>query len=617
MSRSIFIATVFIACSLVVDCLNSHLGAVVTLARNEDLVEHSEGYKKLIERNKSLKFLSNLTFDVIIFYEKSFTLSDNFIDRMRSETPMLTIKFVSVVLHTSVVKSKICPPSPLSEKFSIGYKGMCHFWSIDFPHYLHNYDWAIRIDGDCYLLSTIQSFEFYGGRNKSVALAAPVWQDLDNPYSYSDFIKAYQDGPVTTGLNKFIQQFYKTHDLGFNNHTLFSVRAPYTNSMYIDLKWYRMEYPDRELHESASIVHKFMHAVHKSECIFSNRWGDMPLWGAALALARLPVVFIRLPYVHSSHNHVVDDKPRFRNDPPGFLHYTDHKHVNFDAAIMVPGSDVYKFQNFSESQPCQEMLKQKIMKQELFLRRTIDIFAGWNWARDDNYIGDSFKIDPWDFRKGMYLWDWFLPTAPCEFRERIGNVGNGGKFVCDVERYVTLPPRRCVVYSFGITEDNNFESELHERTSCDVFIFDRNAPQLVSKLQNMPRLNLLRKSLGTKEMSVSGEFWTLRQIMQHYNHTFIDILKVDIDGNEYGVFRDVFEEFGDTVPIEQLLLQIHAEGHESDTFTLMKNLYSRGMVPFTNEVNHNPCVMSQKKPFIVEYSFYNEKSWFNISRWKC
>lgn len=49
---------------------------------------------------------------------------------------------------------------------------------------------------------------------------------------------------------------------------------------------------------------------------------------------------------------------------------------------------------------------------------------------------------------GVFAGDFFLPSFRCPHRvERIGIMGDGGKWVCGLERIA--PKRECNIYSFG------------------------------------------------------------------------------------------------------------------------------------------------------------------------
>jgi hypothetical protein len=71
--------------------------------------------------------------------------------------------------------------------------------------------------------------------------------------------------------------------------------------------------------------------------------GDLPLWGAALALVDHPVAFLKLPYYHGSHNYSFDSKSKSRNyglELRSALVYADHIHTYKDGKVMNTRIDV-------------------------------------------------------------------------------------------------------------------------------------------------------------------------------------------------------------------------------------------------------------------------------------
>ena len=40
--------------------------------------------------------------------------------------------------------------------------------------------------------------------------------------------------------------------------------------------------------------------------------------------------------------------------------------------------------------------------------------------------------------------------------ERVGRMGDGGKWVCGMSRYEQLAPKKCIVYSFGVQTESSF-----------------------------------------------------------------------------------------------------------------------------------------------------------------
>jgi hypothetical protein len=96
-------------------------------------------------------------------------------------------------------------------------------------------------------------------------------------------------GMVVRGLRNLTIEFANRNNIpGY----IKSWKAPYTNVMYLNLNWLR----------NHSLINDYMKAVHDSGCIYGNRWGDLPLWGGAILLAKEPTTRLKLPYFHGSHN---------------------------------------------------------------------------------------------------------------------------------------------------------------------------------------------------------------------------------------------------------------------------------------------------------------------------
>lgn len=87
------------------------------------------------------------------------------------------------------------------------------------------------------------------------------------------------------------------------------------------------------------------------------------------------------------------------------------------------------------------------------------------------------------------------------------------------------------------------------------------------------------------------KMYTLRTLMERNGHDFIDVLKVDIEGNEFDsleVFIDSFH--GEPLPFGQLQLEIHVFGHVAwqDFSKFLKwweKLEAAGLRPFFSEPN--------------------------------
>lgn len=46
------------------------------------------------------------------------------------------------------------------------------------------------------------------------------------------------------------------------------------------------------------------------------------------------------------------------------------------------------------------------------------------------------QVNPWPRHVVMYFWDYFLPSFSCPYSiQRIGSLGDGGKWVCGMELF--------------------------------------------------------------------------------------------------------------------------------------------------------------------------------------
>jgi hypothetical protein len=115
--------------------------AIVVLTRGYDTLDK---YKLLVERNNAIYdvFYSKLKedlpkYDILIYHEGNITTEQQ--SYIQSKTPGLPMLFKTIHLIENQENHDFCPPTVLSNSFSNGYKNMCHFWSIDFLHYLKDY----------------------------------------------------------------------------------------------------------------------------------------------------------------------------------------------------------------------------------------------------------------------------------------------------------------------------------------------------------------------------------------------------------------------------------------------------------------------------------------------
>lgn len=140
-----------------------------------------------------------------------------------------------------------------------------------------------------------------------------------------------------------------------------------------------------------------------------------------------------------------------------------------------------------------------------------------------------------------------------------------------------------IVYSIGIGEDVSFDLDIIKNFNCNVFGFDP-TPKSISwvKSQNLNKLfvfneygiskysGLVKFYLPQNKNHVSGSsrknsnldekelisvpMKSFLDIVNSYNHTEIDVLKIDIEGSEYDVLFDILKS---GIVVKQILIEFH------------------------------------------------------------
>eukprot|EP01041_Mallomonas_annulata_P009412 gene9412-19529_t len=230
---------------------------------------------------------------------------------------------------------------------------------------------------------------------------------------------------------------------------------------------------------------------------------------------------------------------------------------------------------------------------------------------------------------GKWWQNYWEPTWSCPLEERLMIVpssdvnitagGDGGKWVCD-------PPyirKNCLVYSFGSNGDYSFELGVHASIGCEIHVFD---PFTKGSPPDNMTTNIFVHDWGLSSVdtttpplegwgNTTKELKSLSSIIALLGHTgrAIDILKIDIDGVEFGLLDR--PEFWDSLissdgrgghyyQIEQLLIELHFQGIDTETFKfrdkkrrkvsfrtgpemdlMLRSITNRGFVMFHKEVN--------------------------------
>ncbi|OWF37111.1 methyltransferase-like protein 24 [Mizuhopecten yessoensis] len=144
----------------------------------------------------------------------------------------------------------------------------------------------------------------------------------------------------------------------------------------------------------------------------------------------------------------------------------------------------------------------------------------------------------------------------CKNDKRLGFQHDGGYNVCFAPPFGLKKP--CIVYSFGIYDDWNFDDAVSKIFKCNVFSFD---PSISQSDHNRSSLIKFRKiGIGTKN-GVNRKGWTLKTLgsilrRNHHEKTVIDYLKFDIEYDEWTVLQALHEE-GSLWNVKQIGFEIH------------------------------------------------------------
>lgn len=225
---------------------------------------------------------------------------------------------------------------------------------------------------------------------------------------------------------------------------------------------------------------------------------------------------------------------------------------------------------------------------------------------------------------GSYtIWDFFIPSFQCPHHvERIGTLGDGGKWVCGVERIAKQ--HKCVIYSFGINGESSFEAALLEHApGCEVWGYDFTVNSFGPEIEGTPKLkeraHFFPWALGGHDAhgpEDSPKYYTLDALMRLNGHTFIDVLKIDIEGAEFDTLtaflaahKQLNPFSSTTLPIGQLQLELHA-WDDYAKFEFFHDwwaaLEAAGLRPFWTEPNLVYVnYAAGGKPHLAEYSFMN------------
>ncbi|KAH9025474.1 hypothetical protein EDB84DRAFT_1440387 [Lactarius hengduanensis] len=205
----------------------------------------------------------------------------------------------------------------------------------------------------------------------------------------------------------------------------------------------------------------------------------------------------------------------------------------------------------------------------------------------ESSVGDVVVLGAWDF---------FIPSFQCPHHvERVGVLGDGGKWVCGMERIAKQ--EECVIYLFG----------------CEVWEYDFSVDNFGPEVKNAPNMkecaHFFPWALGAHGPDDLPKYHTLDALRQN-GHAFVDVLNIDVEGAEcdrltahsLAAHNPLSPFSSTTLPIGQLQIELHAW----DNHDWWAALEAAGLTPFCTEsnlvyVNYN----AGGKLRLAEYSLMN------------
>ena len=225
----------------------------------------------------------------------------------------------------------------------------------------------------------------------------------------------------------------------------------------------------------------------------------------------------------------------------------------------------------------------------------------------------------------LRIWDYYGPFYNCASRERVGRIGDGGKWLCGVRTFMAKRKSRpCVVYSIGSKGEVSFEHGVVQKLKhCELHIFDPTlTPEQKEAVRAVRGAHFHDMGLGAKDGELKIEegrrhlqsslLWTqktkksypvktLTTIMAELGHEWVDVLKVDIEGGEWGVFGGLQKSMR-SLPVTQVQIELHFLDSIEDVRSFFAGMAAWSFRVFNVEPNYYGRTAENARR-MVEYSF--------------
>ncbi|VDD96829.1 unnamed protein product [Enterobius vermicularis] len=203
-----------------------------------------------------------------------------------------------------------------------------------------------------------------------------------------------------------------------------------------------------------------------------------------------------------------------------------------------------------------------------------------------------FKLGNRTALRGL-LYNTLVPEALCPLKVRLGNIHDGGKWICNPWK---IPKQNCSVYSLGINNEISFDVALQT--------FHQRQPVLRKLLKN--NADFKKAVIGVREDRRYDQY-NLLTLAKRNGDKKIEILKMDIEGAEHYVLPYILKG----IAVCQILVEIHAD--VIGVAGLLRVLGKANFYLFSYEVNgyffefaeysfiHRDCLQQYDAVYLAKY----------------
>ncbi|KAL0777360.1 hypothetical protein CaCOL14_006877 [Colletotrichum acutatum] len=178
------------------------------------------------------------------------------------------------------------------------------------------------------------------------------------------------------------------------------------------------------------------------------------------------------------------------------------------------------------------------------------------------------------------------------------------------------------IYSFGIGDDSSFEAEMLSRSSAaEMYGFDDTVDGWGKGLEAYPnRTHFFKTAVAEYDYYdevEKTEFLSINSIMKKLGHDYVDLIKMDIEGDEFPTLESFLGDYakggeleGKEVPVGQMVIEIHVP-EKGPTISQFAEWWERieevGFRPVWSEANLLAVTVGDGKPCCFEYTWINTK----------